>query len=377
MMSAEMSTPAKDGELRVSTLELFFDLVFVFTITQLTALVEHHLSLLGVVTAALVFAVMYWMYGGYAWLTNQVPPTTTSRRLLLVCGMAAFLICALAIPRAFDRTAFAFSIGYALVVLVHSGLYAQAHGSTVLRFVPLNLLGAACIVAAAFVGGWRRYGLWVATVGLHYATTRLAGRVRESRSAGYTVRAGHFVERHGLLLIVVFGESIVAIGIALTQVELTFEVYGAAVLGLALAAALWWSYFITDPARSEKALDAAPIAARVRLALAGYFYAYIPILFGIVVLAAGLGHAVSHIEDPLPLAQAILLGVGTALYLLGTAAFRLVFGIQPVAVRLAAVALAAVTPLAGVALSALAQVGLLVATVVGMLAVESVAGAEA
>ena len=120
---------------RVAFVELFFDLVFVFTITQLTALVEEHLSLLGVVRAGLVFVVMYWMYSGYAWLTNQVPPATTDRRLLLVCGMAAFLICALAIPHAFDRTALAFSLGYVLVVLVHSGLYAQAHGATVWRFV--------------------------------------------------------------------------------------------------------------------------------------------------------------------------------------------------------------------------------------------------
>jgi low temperature requirement protein LtrA len=203
-------------------LELFFDLVFVFTITQLSALVEEHLSLLGVVRAGLGFLVMYWMYSGYAWLTNQVPPATTDRRLLLVCGMAAFLICALAIPHAFDRTALAFSLGYVLVVLVHSGLYAQAHGATVWRFVPLNLLGAAC-----------------------------------------------------------------------------------------------------------------------------------------------------HIAAPLSPEHAILLGLGTALYLLGTAAFRLVFEIRPVATRLAAAAIAAATALAGGAVSALVQVGLLIATVIGVLAVES------
>jgi low temperature requirement protein LtrA len=345
--------------------------VFVFTITQLTALIEHDLSVVGVARAGLIFVVMYWMYSGYAWLTNQVPPTTMPRRLLLVCGMAAFLICALAIPRAFDRTAVAFAVGYVLVVLVHSGLYAQSHGASVWRFVPLNLLGAAFLVGAAFLRGWERYGLWVATVGLHYATARLAGRVRQSQSAGYAVRTGHFVERHGLLLLIAFGESIVAIGIALADSDLTREVYGAAILGLALAAALWWSYFISDPARSEEALVAAPLAARVRLAIAGYFYAYIPILLGIVVLAAGLGHAVRHIADPLSPRHAVLLGAGTALFLLGTATFRIVFGIRPVATRLAAVAAAASTGAAGVAVSAALQVVLLIATVVGLLAVES------
>ena len=358
-------------ELRVSTLEAFFDLVFVFTITQLTALIEHDLSLHGVASAALIFVVLFWMYGAYAWLTNQVPPTTTPRRLLLVCGMAAFLICALAIPRAFDQSALAFAIGVVLVVLVHSGLYAEAHGSSVWRFVPMNLLGAGCLVAAAFVTGWTRYGLWLATLVLQYAVARLAGRVRESQSAGYEVRADHFVERHGLLLLIAFGESVVAIGIALAEAEPTLEIYGAAILGLALAAALWWVYFITDPVRSEDALVAAPVASRVRLAIGGYFDAYIPILFGIVVLAAGLGRALRHIGAPLSPEYAMLLGAGTALYLLGTMAFRLVFGIRPVSTRLVAAGVAAATAVAGVAVSAFAEVVLLIVTVVVLLAIES------
>lgn len=368
-----MSAPAERDELRVSTLEAFFDLVFAFTITRLTALIEHEPTFRGVASAAVVFVVLYWMYSGYAWLTNQVPPTTTPRRLLLVCGMAAFLMCALAIPGAFDRTALAFAVGYVLVVLVHAGLYAANHGSSVWRFVPMNLVGAACLVGAAFVGGWQRYGLWAATVLLHYATARLAGRVSESGSAGYALRADHFVERHGLLLIIVFGESIVAIGIALAELEATPAVYGAAILGLAFVAALWWCHFIIDPPRSEEALVAAPVATRVRLAVAGYFYSYIPILFGTVVLAAGLGRAMRRIEEPLPLEYAILLGTGTALYLLGTAGFRLVFRIRPVAVRLAAVIVAAATAFAGVASSAFLQLGLLIATVVALLAAESVA----
>lgn len=366
-----MSAPAERDELRVSTLEAFFDLVFAFTITQLTALIEHDPTVRGVGSAALIFVVLYWMYGGYAWLTNQVPPTTGTRRVLLVCGMAAFLICALAAPRAFGQQALAFAVGYILVVLVHSALYAETHGASVWRFVPMNLVGAACLVAAAFVGGWERYSLWAATVVLHYATARVAGRVRESQGTGYDVHAGHFVERHGLLLLIVFGESIVAIGIALAEVEPTLEVYGAAILGLVLIAGLWWCHFIIDPARAEAALVAAPLASRVRLALAGYFYSYIPILFGIVVLAAGLGRAMRHVEHPLSLQYAILLGTGTALYLLGTASFRLVFGIRPVAARLVAAAIAAATALAGVFQSAFLQVGLLIATILVLFAIES------
>src|SRR5918999_196947 len=140
-------------ELRVSTLELFFDLVFVFTLTQLTDLLEHDLSAIGAVRVLLIFAVLFWMYGGYVWLTNQVPPNADVRRVLLICGMGAFFICALAIPRGFEEACIAFGVGYLLVVLVHAGLYAQAFGRNVWRFVPLNILGAVCVCAAGLTTG--------------------------------------------------------------------------------------------------------------------------------------------------------------------------------------------------------------------------------
>src|SRR5207249_2821194 len=99
-------------ESRVTTLELFFDLVFVFTLTQLTALLSRSLSWESLLQSFLIFIVLFWMYGGYVWLTNSVPPVTAGRQLLLIAGMAAFLICALAIPDAFAATGLAFGIGY-------------------------------------------------------------------------------------------------------------------------------------------------------------------------------------------------------------------------------------------------------------------------
>ena len=357
-------------ELRVSNLELFFDLVFVFTITQLTALVENSSSFIGVAKALLIFVVMFWMYAGYAWLTNQVPPRSTSRRLLIVGGMAAFLTCALAIPRAFDESALAFAVGYALVVLVHSGLYAQVYRSAVWRFVPMNLAGVGFLMGAAFVEGWERYALWSGTLVLHLVASALASRVGESQSSGYHVHAGHFVERHGLLLIIAFGESVVAIGIALSRVKLVPAVYVAAVLGLVLVATLWWSYFMADQELSEEILTAAPLKRRVRLALHGYFYAYMPILFGIVVLSAGLGHAVENITEHLPVKYAVLLGGGAALFLIGTAVFRLIFGIRPVGIRFAAAAAAVAAIPAGILISGLAQTGFLLGVMVVMIAIE-------
>src|SRR5215510_8053036 len=118
----------------VTTLELFFDLVFVFTLTQLTALLSASLSWQSLLQSFLIFIVLFWMYGGYVWLTNSVPPVTSDRQLLLIAGMAAFLICALAIPSAFGKTGLAFGIGYLIVIIVHSFMYARAVGLEVARF---------------------------------------------------------------------------------------------------------------------------------------------------------------------------------------------------------------------------------------------------
>jgi low temperature requirement protein LtrA len=204
----------------VTTLELFFDLVFVFTMTQLTGKLEHDLTLETVVQIVLVLVVLFWMYSGYVWLTNQVPPVTTPTRLLLIAGMAGFLVCALAVPHAFDTDAIAFALGFLVVIVVHSGMFANAYGRGTLGFVPLNFVGVACILAAAFMGGTAAYVLWLVPIVLTFVSSTLTQRDAGLADSGFTFRGGHLVERHGLLLLVAFGESIVAIGIGLAEVEL-------------------------------------------------------------------------------------------------------------------------------------------------------------
>lgn len=360
------------NELRVSTLELFFDLVFVFTITQLTVFVEHHLSLIGILKATAIFTLLYWMYSGYSWLTNQVPPNALSRRVLLLGGMAAFLTCALAIPNAFDKSALAFAVSYSLVVLVHSCLYALEHRATVWRFVPFNLIGAICLIAAAFTNESIQVALWGVAIGLLFLVTALlAGNISDQKSSGYNLQPGHFVERHGLLLIIAFGESIIAIGISLGRVEFTPIVSFSAVLGLVLISSLWWLFFTSDQVWSERRLHAVPVKDKVRLALLGYYFTFIPIMLGIVCLSAGLGHAVSHITHTLPSEFALLLGSGTALYLLGISAFRGVFDLHPVFIRVVGAICAIATYWAGVGCSALIQVVLLIIIVMLLIFVES------
>ncbi len=369
--SGDSSTEQRDAELRVSTLELFFDIVFVFTITQLTSLLARQLSLIGAVQVFLIFVVLFWMYGGYAWLTNQVPPVSATRRLLLIAGMASFFVCAMAIPRAFADTGLAFGLGYLLVVLVHSGLYAQVHGRVVLRFVPFNFAGAACLIAASQLTGAAAYVLWILPVPLQYLASYLAGRVDEKARAGFDIRPSHFVERHGGLLIVALGESIVAVGIGVADLTLDPVTIATAVLGLAIAAALWWTYFSVDEKQAQVSLRSATPKDRVRMALFGYFYAFIPMLLGITGLAAGVKLTISTIEARLALGPALLLGGGIGLYLVGDALFRRAMHIRQGTHRMVAAAVAPATIVLGTLFSGLVQLAALLATLVVMLVIDS------
>jgi low temperature requirement protein LtrA len=355
-----------EEELRVSTLELFFDLVFVFTLTQLTGLLADDLSAAGMVRVVLVFDVLFWMYAAYAWLTNQVPPDRPARRLLLILAMAAFLVCALAAPQAFDGGGVAFGLGYLLVVLVHGGLYAQGYGAVVLRFAAPNVLAALSLVVAGLLRGPAAYALWAVPVLVQLVTpwwsARAATRLR--------VRPAHFVERHGLLLIVALGESVVAIGIGLGGERLDLGLFAVAVLGLALAAGLWWTYFAGDEQGAEHALTTAPVERRFRLANNAYFYAFIPMLLGVIVLAAGVKKSIGHVGDPLGAGPALALAGGVALYLAGDVAFRRVLGIRPVGHRAAAAALALATVPLGVGVAAGVQLVALVAVLVATIAAE-------
>jgi low temperature requirement protein LtrA len=359
---------AEAEEQRVTSLELFFDLVFVFTLTQLTTVLAGNPSLLGGIRVALIFVVLLWMYGGYAWLTNQVPPTRPARRLLLILGMAAFLMCALAVPRAFDGGGVVFGFGYLLVTLVHLGLYASAYGATIVRWIgPFNLASALCVILAGVVGGAAVYALWVAAILIQFVTPFTSRSQERPR-----IRADHFVERHGLLLLIALGESVVAVGIGVGHEPLSLGLFGTVLLGLALAATLWWAYFASDEEQAERALATAePVDRQLRLAIAAYFFAYLPMLLGIITFAAGVKESIGEAGHRLDVAAAVTLGAGVALYLGGDVAFRTALGIRPVAARAVAAVAALVTIVLGVWVAGAVQLVALVLVLLGMLAPEA------
>jgi low temperature requirement protein LtrA len=354
---------------RVSTLELFFDLVFVFTITQLTAVLSDDPTPRGLLRVVLMLGVIYYMYGGYAWLTNAVAADRAARRLLLLGGMAGYLVLALAIPQAFSEGDAAFGVAYLVVVAVHAGLFTRA-GAThtvraVIRLAPFNLGSALLVLAAVLVEGTPAYLLWAAAFALEWLTPILAG------TGGFRVAPAHFVERHGLVVIVAIGESIVAIGIGAAGLPVDLALASVAVLGLLLAACLWWAYFGgDDDTRAERALAAVPDDRRGWVAIQAFGYWHLVMLLGIIAMAAGLKDAIGHAFDPLDLAHALMLSGGAALILAGDLLFRRTLQLGPAALRATAAALALATVPVGLTLSALAQLTTLVLVLAAALTLE-------
>ena len=336
-----------DDDTAVSTLELFFDLVFVFAITQITWLVSHDPTARGLAHAVLVFAMLWWAWGSYAWLTNTLPTGDTLPRVLLLVGMAATLVAALAVPDSFGSgggehggdvsTGTAFGIAYLVVMAVHLGLFIvaaenpQVTRQAILRLAPTNALGALLLIAGGVAGGDAQAALWVAAVVVSYAGPYMTG------VAGFTVHPRHFAEGHDHDESVALGESVVAIGAAARGLPVDWGLAGTAVLAVALVTALWWSYFDGDADRTEQAMTSATGAERARLARDAYSYLHVPLVFGIVLIAVGLHEAVVHPTESLDPIVAGAFGGGFALYLAGLTAKRMRCGGRPGAGHLAAV----------------------------------------
>jgi low temperature requirement protein LtrA len=356
-----------DDDVRVSTIELFFDLVFVFTITQLTSLLVAEPNGVGVVRVALIFGNVWWMYGGYAWLTNAVPPRESIVRLLMLVGMAGFLIVALAIPDAFGDSGVAFGIGYLVVTFVHTGLFLRSSEESTVRAMfrlgPYNMVTAALLLVAGFTSGGVQWALWSAAFVLHWGSPIV------TPVGGFRLRAKHFVERHGLIVLIALGESVVAVGIGVQGHDLSTGLAVTAVLGLALAAALWWLYFDGEDERAERALDAAPDGRNPWLGLFAFGYAFLPVLGGIIVFAAGMKEAVVNYDEPATAATAWFLAAGVATYVLGLVALRAVLRTGPLGLRLSVAVAAVPTVVVGLEISPEMQIAVLTLVVVtGVLA---------
>ena len=363
-------TAATADDVEITPLELFFDLVFAFTTTQVTTLLTNGL-MPALPQAVLILVVLFWMYEGYVWLINQVPMAGLEHRLFLVFATGGFLLAALATPNAFAGDGVVFGIGYLVVVLVHSTLYSKALGSDARLFVPYNIVGALALIFAGLLVESAAYVIWVAVVVLQFISAAGANRVTQRRD--WHVHARHFVDRCSGLLLIAIGESVIATGIGLEGTRLDAPVVVSALTGFALAAALWWAHFDVEEGLAVTAMRRATPARQIRIAVGGYFYAYLLMLFGIVATAAGVRLSIARFAEVDTAEGAAFLAGGVALYLLGDVAYRLTVGIRPVWTRVAAAAVAATTFLIGTAVSTGVQVVALLALVIVMLVVEGTA----
>lgn len=311
-------------ERRVTPLELFFDLVFVFALTQVTGFLADHLTWVGMLQGAVLLVVLWWAWGAYSWLTNAVPAEEViPARLVILCAMAAMLVASLAVPDAFGEHGVLFGSAYFVVRLLHVVLSVLATGNTpetrqaFLLLAPGFLVAPALLVVAGFVDGFAQGAFWAAALAIDLGVSFVRG------VSGFRVHAGHFVERYGLIVIIALGESIVAVGVGASGLTLGAGVVAAAVLGVALAAALWWAYFDLVMLVAERRLSAAKGEERARLARDAYSYLHLPMVAGIILVALGIKKTLAHVGDPLGTIPAVALCGGVALYLLGHNAFRL------------------------------------------------------
>jgi low temperature requirement protein LtrA len=372
-----MAASAETYEQRVTPLELFFDLVFVFAITRVTALMAHDLSWTTIGQGLLVLAALWWGWAAYAWLTNHVSGEDGRARVVVFVAMSAMVLVALAVPQAFDAHALLFALAYLVMRMAHLALYWVSSREdpdvhvAVARLLPTAITGPLLLVAAAFTDGPLQAALWIVALALDYGGPYVTG------VAGYRVHPAHFGERFSLIVIIALGESIVAIGVGAGGEELDAAIGLAAVLAVLTSGALWWAYFDVVAAMAQHRLAELDGVARNTLARDAFAYLHLPMIAGIELFALGVEEVLAHVGESLaPEAAAALCG-GVALYLLAHVAFKLRATGSHSNQRLwAALVLLACVPVA-TALSAVAALALVTAVSVALIAYETIRFREA
>ena len=363
-----------EAEQSVTALELFFDLVFVFAITQVTGFLYHDPSWTRLVEALAILGALWWAWSGYAWLGNTAGTDEGMVRVVLLGVTGPLLVASLAVPGAFGEDALLFGIAYFVVRVMHIGAYfalARADprlGYVVLRLARSILPAAGLIVLAGAVPGTTRAVCWAGALTIDYGGLWLGG------TEGWRVNAAHFAERHRLIIIIALGESIVALGVGAG--ELGTGVVVAALLGIAVAGALWWVYFDVVATVAERKLREADVSTRARMARDSFTFLHLPMVAGIVIFAFGVKVTLAHVHAHLASLPAVALTGGVALYLVALSGLkRRNIGSWNYPRLVASALLAGVAPLA-TQIPALASLALVAAIACGLVAYETVRYAE-
>ena len=379
---------------RVTPIELFFDLVFVFAITQVTSLMGESLSVRGTVRGLLLLSLLWWCWVGYAWLGNVLRADEGVGRVAMFGAMVAMFVVALSVPEAFDDLLggwdgpVVIALGYLAVRLLHlTILWLAANASNdpglrgqLIRWVPSVVGGTTFLLLASQLDGTAQTLAWAAALVADYLGTILSG------ASGWRLNsAAHFAERHGLIVIIALGESIVAIGLGVVEVPISGPIVAASVLGLTLAGAIWWAYFDVVYLVAERTLRRLRGEPRARLARDAYSYLHLPMIAGIVLMALGLEEVLAGVAgadpehtigDPLATLPLVAMYSGVALFLLGHIAFTYRVERFVKIRRVIAAALMLVLIPVGLELSAIGALALLTAVMVVLVVVETTRFAE-
>jgi len=288
----------------VNTLELFFDLVFVFALTQVTAFMADNMTWQGLLRGVLIIGLLWWSWTGYAWLANVASADEPEIKLALLVSMSAMFILALTIPEAFDdgegglNGPIVLAVCYLLVRVCHFGIFmivAQEDDglrAQLVRFAPSVVGSTIVLLIASQFSGWIQTSLWALALVVDYVGTALGG------AAGWRLPApDHFSERHGLITIVALGESIVAIGVGVAELPITWPIVIASALGLILVSAMWWAYFDVSALLGEHALASASSESRPQLGRNAFSFDHFPLIVGIVAVALGLKKVLEYVGD--------------------------------------------------------------------------------
>ena len=319
--SRRFSAALREGE-QVSPLELFFDLVFVLAITQCTALMADDPTWEGLGQGLLILALLWWAWVGYSWLTSVLDPEDDRVRIGVFCAMTALLIVSICLPAAFEDLALEFAIAYGAVRYGQLGLFSlAARDDPELRRSLVGLavgttFGIGLLIAGSFLDATGQAIVWSLALVLDIGEPYVFG------SEGWKLEPAHFAERHGLIVLIALGESIVAIGIG-AEVRLTAGIAAGAALGIAVTAAMWWTYFdVVALVAGRRLVRAEPGREQNEMARDSYSYLHFAMIAGIVLVALGLKKTLADVDHPLKTVPAVALLGGVALYLLGHVAFR-------------------------------------------------------
>ena len=312
-----------EREQRVTPLELFFDLVFVFAFTQVTTVLSDNPTWSGLGHALLILGALWWAWASYAWLTNTVDPGLGAVSAAMLVAMAAMFVAALAVPDAFGSHGVLFGAAFLMVTVMQLTLYALSARrdpdllAAILRIAPSALVGAALIIVAGFVDGGLKPILWLAALAVAYFVPLVLG------THGWRVQPAHFAERHGLIVIIAIGESLIAIGLGEKASGISTGVILAAALGFGVTTAFWLAYFDFFTIRAEQLLTDRSGTERAALARDVYTYLHFPMVGGIVLFAFAMKTTLADVEGDLATIPALGLCGGPALYLLAFVAIRM------------------------------------------------------